>query len=239
LEVSKNMICFGSRAHAILEYLHVDLNNEEGFYLDAVVPFGIKVSNMSDLRRREDGLPSPSRIKQLNACWKEKIKNLNNIIHACNQAITRREDLFKRLTEVDLSGSTNEVQYPKLILNSLFLTKQQFDEQVEIFKGLSIEKFYAIVEYDENAIDNWLVDYSIKNREIEEILHGISIDLHDLEGVLFNIKIRHEINVTPMKSYIEEWFKKAIEKLKNEGQEAVEMVLVTVNENDKMTSMRK
>jgi hypothetical protein len=46
----------------------------------------------------------------------------------------------------------------------LFLTKQQFDEQVEIFKGLSIEKFYGIIEYDENAIDNWLVDYSIKNQ---------------------------------------------------------------------------
>jgi hypothetical protein len=55
---------------------------------------------------------------------------------------------------VDLAGSTNKVQDPKLILNSLFLTKQQFDEQVEICKGLSIEKFHGIIEYDENAIDN-------------------------------------------------------------------------------------
>jgi hypothetical protein len=130
-------------------------------------------------------------------------------------------------------------KWPKLILNSLFLTKQQFDEQVEIFKGLSIEKFYGIIEYDENAIDNWLVDYSVKNQDIEEILHGISIDLRDLEGELFNIKIWHEINVAPMKSYIEEWFKKAIDKLTNEGQEAVETVPVTVDENDKRTSTRK
>jgi hypothetical protein len=238
-EISKSMISFGSRAHAFLEYLQADLKNEEGFYLDVMVPFGIKVSNMSELKRREEDLPSPSRIKQLNACWKEKIKNLNNIVQACSQAITRREELFKRLTEVDLAGSTNEVQDPKLILNSLFLTKQQFDEQVEIFKGLSIEKFYGIIEYDENAIDNWLVDYSVKNQDIEEILHGISIDLRDLEGELFNIKIQHEINVAPMKSYIEEWFKKAIDKLTNEGKEAVETVPVTVNENDKRTSTRK
>jgi hypothetical protein len=233
------MIYFGSRAHAFLEYLQADLKNEEGFYLDAVVPFGIKVTNMSELKRREEDLPSPSQIKQLNACWKEKIKNLNNIVQACSQAITRREELFKRLTEVDLAGSTNEVQDPKLILNSLFLTKQQFDEQVEIFKGLSIEKFYGIVVYDENSIDNWLVDYSVKNQDIEEILHGISIDLHDLEGELFNIKIRHEINVAPMKNYIEEWFKKAIEKLTHEGKEAVEMVPVTIDENDKRTSTSK
>jgi len=80
---------------------------------------------------------------------------------------------------------------------------------------LSIEKLYGIMEYDENAIYNWLVDYSVKNQNIEE--HGISIDLHDLEGELFNIKIWHEINMELMKSYIEEWFKRAIDKMKNEG----------------------
>jgi hypothetical protein len=68
-------------------------------------------------------------------------------------------------------------QDPKLIPNLLFLKKQQFDDQFEIFKGLSIEKFYGIIVYDENAIDNWLVDYSVKNQDIEEVLHEISIDL--------------------------------------------------------------
>jgi hypothetical protein len=130
-------------------------------------------------------------------------KNLNDIVQACSQAISRREELFKRLMEVDLVGSTNKVQDLKLILNSLFLTKQQFDEQVKIFKGLPFENFYGILEYDEDDIDNCLVDYSVKNQNIEEALHGISLDLRDLEGELFNIKIRHEINMAPMKSYIE------------------------------------
>jgi hypothetical protein len=49
------------------------------------------------------------------------------------------------MTKIDLAGSTNEVQEPKLILNSLFLTKQAFDEKVDIFKGLSFEKFYGIL----------------------------------------------------------------------------------------------
>jgi len=56
-------------------------------------------------------------------------------------------------------------------------------------------------------MENWLVDYSIKNQDIEEYLWNISIDLRDLEGELFNIKIRHELNVAPMRSYIAEWFK--------------------------------
>jgi hypothetical protein len=45
-EVSKNIVSFGSREHAFLEYLQADLKNEEGFYLDFVLPFGNKVSNM-------------------------------------------------------------------------------------------------------------------------------------------------------------------------------------------------
>jgi hypothetical protein len=62
-ENSKNMISFSSRVHGFHEYLQVDLKNEEGFYLDVVVPFGVKVSNMTELRRREQDVPSPSQIK--------------------------------------------------------------------------------------------------------------------------------------------------------------------------------
>jgi hypothetical protein len=63
------------------------------------------------------------------------------------------------MSEIDLVGITNEVQYPKLILKSLFLTKQFFDEQFEIFKGLSFEKFYGIIEYSEDDVEKWVVDY--------------------------------------------------------------------------------
>jgi hypothetical protein len=52
----------------------------------------------------------------------------------------------------------------------MFLTKKQFDEKVEIFKGLSIENFYGILKYDEDHIENWLVDFSVKNLNIEEAL---------------------------------------------------------------------
>jgi hypothetical protein len=220
-EVSKNIVSFGSRAHAFHEYLQADFKNEEGFYIDVVLPFGIKVSNMTEAKRREEDLPSPSRIKQLNACWIENIKNLRDIVQTCSEVITKREELFKRLTKIDLAGSTHEVQDPKLIFNSMFMTKQQFDEHVEILKGLSAEKFNGIIEYGEEEIDNWLIDYSIKNQDIEESIHGISRNLRDLEGELFNIKIRHDINVVPMKNYIEDWFKREIDKLTKEGLETI------------------
>ena len=122
----------------------------------------------------------------------------------------------------------------------MFMTKQQFDEQVEILNGLSAEKFYGIIEYNEEEIDNWMVYYSLKNQDIEEEIHGISHDLRDLEGELFHIKFRHEINVAPMKNYIEYWFKKAIDRLTKESQETtVETVPITTNEENKRATTNK
>jgi endo-alpha-1,4-polygalactosaminidase (GH114 family) len=69
----------------------VDLKNEEGFFLEVVAPFTVKVTNMTELRRGEEDLPSLNRIEQLNTCWKEKVKNLNIIVQACDQAILKKE----------------------------------------------------------------------------------------------------------------------------------------------------
>jgi hypothetical protein len=77
----------------------------------------------------------------------------------------------------------------------------------------------------------------MKNQDTEESIHGISHDLRDLEGELFNIKIRHEINGVPMNNYNEDWFKRAIDKLTKEGQKmTVGTVPVTVSEENKRTT---
>jgi hypothetical protein len=107
---------------------------------------------------------------------------------------------------------------------------------------LSFENFYGILEYGEDDVQNWLVDYSIKIQDIEEALWNISIDLRYMESELFKIKIWHKINVAPMRSYIEEWFKKDFDKLTNEGQRTIrtiETIPITVKESHKMTSSRK
>jgi hypothetical protein len=121
----------------------------------------------------------------------------------------------------------------------LFLTKKSFDDQVEIYKRLSFENFYGILEYGEDGVKNHLVYYSIKNQDIEEALHNLSIDLRDMESEFFNIKIRQEINMAPMGSYIEEWFKKVVNKIVNEGKRILETVPITVEEIHKRTSTRK
>jgi hypothetical protein len=103
-EMSKNMVSFGTRAHAFHEYLQEDLKNEQGFYLDAVFPFGFEVTSMKESIRRQEDLPSVDRIDQLNTCWKEKVQNLIGIVRECSQNISKRDKLFKKLIEIDLAG---------------------------------------------------------------------------------------------------------------------------------------
>jgi hypothetical protein len=235
-ETSQNIVSFRTRAHALHKHLQVDLKNEEGIYLGTMIHFGNHVINISDLRRRQEDLPSPNWIKQLKACWKEKVNNLHLIVESCEQAISDKEELFRNLFEIDLAGSTNEVQDPNLILNSLSLTKKEFNEEFDILKGLSLEKFYDILEYGQDYVDNWLVDYSAQNEEIEQDMHSISIDLRKLENNIFTIKIWDEINVAPMRRYIEEWLQRGIDKLTDKGKQPVGTIPVVVDERNKKAS---
>ena len=109
------------------------------------------------------------------------------------------------MTKIDLAGRTNDFQDANLIVNTLPLTKQAFDKHLDIFKALSLEKFYNILKYGQDDIDNWLVNYSVQNEKIDQALPNLSIDPRELEKEIFNIKIQNEINIAPLRSYIEEW----------------------------------
>jgi hypothetical protein len=79
-DVSGNIISFRSQLNAYNEFLQKDYKREEGFYKDVGIPFVIKVSNMTKLKTREAYFPSPSKMKQLKACWIKKISNLKDIM---------------------------------------------------------------------------------------------------------------------------------------------------------------
>jgi hypothetical protein len=146
------------------------------------------------------------------------VKNLHLIVQSCEQAISKKAKLFTRLSRINLSKNTNDFQDPYLITNSLPLTKQEFDKQVDMYKVLSLEKFYNILEYDQAHVDDRLVDYSVQNDEIHQALCNLSIDLWELKNNLFNIKIWNEINVTQMRSYIEEWLERELKQAADQRQ---------------------
>jgi hypothetical protein len=75
-ELAQSSTNFAARITNFKEYLQKDLENDEGFYKDIVGTFSAKVSSLSDIHRREKNLPSNIWMKQINACWLKRIKNL-------------------------------------------------------------------------------------------------------------------------------------------------------------------
>jgi hypothetical protein len=86
-------------------------------------------------------------------------------------------------------------------------------------KGSSTKKFNNIVEYTKHDIESCLVEYVNKNEDIEIMLQQISIDYREIEGTLFDIKVKQEVIVSPLCDYIEKWLSLSLIKVTKENQE--------------------
>jgi predicted ATP-dependent Lon-type protease len=59
----------------------------------------------------------------------------------------KRRELYLKLIELDLVGTTTEVEYPNFILNSIIMLKEQFEEKLDILKTTVVERFNSMTEY--------------------------------------------------------------------------------------------
>ena len=103
-KISQTITSLGTKAHSLLELLQAELKDEENFFSKMVIPFGKIVNNMIETKRKEEDLPSRNCIGQLNASWKEKVKNLHLIFQSCEQAISKKDILFTKMSNIDLAG---------------------------------------------------------------------------------------------------------------------------------------
>ena len=67
-ETSQNIVSFQNRANDLLEHLQENLKNDQHFCEQVSTPFANHAINNSDMKIRQEDLPSPKRIKQLKAC---------------------------------------------------------------------------------------------------------------------------------------------------------------------------
>jgi succinate dehydrogenase flavin-adding protein (antitoxin of CptAB toxin-antitoxin module) len=108
-----------------------------------------------------------------------------------------------------------------------------------MYKVLYLQIFYNILEYEQAQVNDWLVDYSVQTDEIHQALFNLSIDFQELKNDLFNIKIRNDINITPMRSYIEEWLERELKQATDERQQTVVRILEVVDDINEMVATSK
>jgi hypothetical protein len=58
-------------------------------------------------------------------------------------------------------------------------------------------------------------------------LQNLSIDYREIEGELFNIKVKQEVTIAPLRDYIEEWLNKSISKIYEIPTEVVTTIHLT------------
>jgi hypothetical protein len=136
------------------QFLQDDLENDEEFYKGEITTFVIKVSNMSEIKRKGEYLPSLVRIKQLKSCWIKIIKCLREILSDFDTISVKRGECYLKLVGLDLAGTTREVDDPQIILNSIFMSKEKFEEKLESLKSTSTEKFNNLTEYSEFEVES-------------------------------------------------------------------------------------
>jgi hypothetical protein len=138
-------------------------------------------------------------VKQLKAYWLKRIKSLKETLVECDVISVKRGELYLKLIKLKLVGSTEDVEDPQLIMNSILLTKEQIEEKLDSLKIPSTKTFNNLTKYLETEVDIWLVRYVNKNDDIEDTLHQLLMYFKYIENSLFDIKQRYEIIMEPMR----------------------------------------
>jgi hypothetical protein len=111
-------------------------------------------------------------------------------------------------------------------MDIMLLSKETLKDQHDALKVAWENEFTETIGFFEEEVEKWLVKYINRNDEVDDTLHESCMDMREFENEFFEIKTRHEITVSPMKEYIEEWFKKVLIKtIQPENQETVAAVM--------------
>jgi hypothetical protein len=131
----------------------------------------------------------------------------------------KRGDLFLNLVELTkdffLGGG------PYLIMDSILLSRDQLQENMDTLKISWASEFNDITGYSEEEVEKWLIHYMNKNEGIEDTLHQLGFDFRDTENELFDARIKHETMVAPMQEYIELWLNNSLIKITKPNQQKV------------------
>jgi hypothetical protein len=81
------------------------------------------------------------------------------MLDECDIISVKRGELYLKLIELDLAGSTRDVENPHLILNSILMSKDQSEEKMDLLKTASTQISNYLTEYSELEVESWLVSY--------------------------------------------------------------------------------
>jgi hypothetical protein len=93
-----------------------------------------------------------------------------------------------KLIELDLARSIGDVEDPNIIFNSILMSKEQFEVNLDSLKTASTKNFKNMKEYSKTKVESWLVSYANIYEEIEDTLHQFQWNLNIYKIIYFILK---------------------------------------------------
>jgi hypothetical protein len=91
-------------------------------------------------------------MKQINACWLRRIKELKEMINETDVLRNKKSDLFLKLV-----GLTKELNGPNLLMDTMILSKESLMGQLNALKVAWENEFTETIEFSEDEVEKWLV----------------------------------------------------------------------------------
>jgi hypothetical protein len=81
----QNLVSFGKKANDLLEHLEGNLKNYQHFFEEVLTHFSNHVINTSELKRRQEKLPSPKRTEKVKHAGKRKLRTWSSLSNHVNE----------------------------------------------------------------------------------------------------------------------------------------------------------
>ena len=101
-----------------------------------------------------------------------------------------------------------ELGGPSLIQDSMLFFLDELEVEVSKLKDKWSGEFKNLLDFYEDNIQTWTVDYVNLNNNISIIVCESHDDLIEIEKEIFEMKIKKEIIVPPLRGLISNWLEK-------------------------------
>ena len=115
----------------------------------------------------------------------------------------RKSAVFFKVFDV-----VNELEGTPLVKDSTLLSPNELETKLFKLKDKWYDEFDSLYDFSRNNMRTWIVDYLNLNHNVFVIFFEVPEDLLEIEKDEFQMKIKKEITVPPMRYYIFDWVEK-------------------------------
>jgi hypothetical protein len=74
-------------------------------------------------------------------------------------------------------------------------------------------EFDSLSQFDDEELKQWLVTFVNNNEDHLSVIDQVQLECKEVEEHIFALRVKQEITIRPMKIFIDNWIKNAMEQI--------------------------